>query len=438
MTHSMRQFWCFLAACIVGVGLSAQSGLSQAVSLAGATAYQGRVDDMSDVTLRLACTEKRCSGELIYLRSQDVFKLEGTRRGEQLDLKEYDRTGTWTGDLTGTLKGSELRLDWTNLDGTVGSAIRLETVNRLPDFPTFCGDNKWINAYDGELNGVPARLILQRVDNHRLLGNFHFSDERLPWQVRGTLENEQTIRLDLLDEQSGRSQGTIRGVFKLAQPLTLTYYDPKNVQEFATFRLVESLPVSCLEYADFYTSYDFLYPKTTSAIFNEWMVLLTQDWITDCRKQVQAMRKQSPTPALRASQRAYTWSDVTTLNDQFISGLLTHQATWSDRVATRSFNYDLQNGERLELEGLFKKGFDYQLFIKKFIADEIIKTPFYKSNAAFREWVKNQPFVHFTIELDGLALYTDYHAVYGRQRVLIPFKKIKKNVRKNAPIRALY
>ena len=256
--------------------------------------------------------------------------------------------------------------------------------------------------------------------------------------ISGTLSIDKNLVLEFFDEKTSTIIGAMRGVYKPNKQISVRYYDDQNKQQFVAFQLQKSLGVTCLEYADYYTNYDFLFPKSSHAIFNEVMVLLTKDWIEDCRVNVQKIRKKGTKPELRASQRAYSWTDVALLTDDFVSGMLTYHTTWVNGKATKTFNYDLKNGEVVELAALFKKGFNYQLFIKKQVAEEIIKLAIYKRDEDFRNWIKNQTFTNFTLGKDGISFYSDFHIIYGRQRIMIPYKKIKSNIRKNASVRQLF
>ena len=121
-----------------------------------------------------------------------------------------------------------------------------------------------------------------------------------------------------------------------------------------------------------------------------------------------------------------------------MSGVLTYHTTWANGEDTKTFNYDLANGEIIELATLFKKGFKYQQFIKKQAAAEIIKLPIYKQDEGFRNWIKNQTFTYFTLGKEGISFYSDFHIIYDRQRIMIPYKKLKSNIRKNASVRQLF
>ena len=400
--------------------------------------YKGRVDDINDVTLSLNCENGNCVGEFTYVRSREQFTVLGKRKNNELQLQEFNKEDNCTGYLNGKVEGKIITLDWENKAGTIGNSIQLKEVARKPDFPTFCGDNKWINAYSGNMNGEPIELILQRVENNRILGTAYYPSQKKKVVVEGDLSQSNNLHLTLIKEQTGEHIGSLRGVYKHKRSLNLSFYNQQQKQKFIALTFDKGLAINCLEYADHYTNYDFLFPKSDNAIFNEIMVLLTNDWISDCRKNAQTIRKKTPNAKVRASQRAYSWTDIALFTDDFISGMLTYHATWIEGEETKTFNYDFKNGEPIELEDIFKKGFDYQTFVKKMAREEIIKNPIYKNNKGFRNWIKDQEFSFFTLEKDGISFYTDFHIIYDRQRILIPYKKLKGNIRKNASVRQLF
>jgi hypothetical protein len=423
---------------IPSFALTAQSVIQTSAIQKGIKHYKGRIDDISDVAISISCKGKTCEGALIYVRSRDQFKLRGVREGNQLQLKEFNQKGKCTGYLSGSVAGKHLNLEWKNETGTIGNTLHLKEVARMPDFPTYCGDNKWINAYTGKIKGEEVSIILQRVDNNRILGQAYFRDKRQTILLRGNLLKNDNLHLQFIDENSSEQIGTIRGIYKNKQNLNLSFYNNQNNQSFLTLNLEKHLAVSCLEYADFYTNYDFIFPKSDRAVFNELMVVLTQDWLSDCRKNAQSVRKRVANPQSRSSQRAYSWTEIELLTNDFISGLLTYHSTWSNQQKTKTFNYDLQSNQPVQLDDIFKKGFDYKAFVKKYANETILKSALYKNDHQFRNWIINQDFPFFTIDHDGISFYTDFHIVYDRQRILIPYKKLKGNIRKKSIVRKLF
>jgi len=271
--------------------VAAQTIVKTALQQAQTKYYKGRIDDISDITMSLTCEGKNCEGNLTYIRSKDEFKLQGTLQDNRLQLQEFNQANKCTGYLSGKKEGTGIQLAWKNKEGTIGNAIKLKEVARRPDFPTFCGDNKWINAYSGRIKGKEVDLILHRVDNNRILGTAYYLDKKQKVLIDGNLSDNNNLHLKFISARTGEEIGSLRGVYKDKQNLSASFYNEQQMQSFVSFRLSKSLAVSCLEYADYYTNYDFLFPKSGNAVFNEVMVLLTTDWINDCRKNAQRIRK---------------------------------------------------------------------------------------------------------------------------------------------------
>ena len=120
--------------------------------------------------------------------------------------------------------------------------------------------------------------------------------------IDGSLAENDNLQLNFLEEHSIEPLGSLRGIYKHQQNISATFYNNQNIQHFVSFNLEKSLAVSCLEYADYYTNYDFIFPKSDNAIFNEIMILLTKEWINDCRRNSQNIRKKNADIKSRASQ----------------------------------------------------------------------------------------------------------------------------------------
>ena len=433
----MYRTYKFIAGVLVLL-MSASFSMAQLIPSQSTTShYKGRIDDINDIAVALTCEGKNCWGELTYLRSKDQFRLQGTRTDELLELKEFNSNDQCTGYLNGKITGNTIDLKWKNTAETIGHSIHLEASNQKAEFPTFCGDNKWIRSYDGMIQGEAAEMILQRVDNNRILGQIFYKKSKQKLAIKGELTESDNLHLRLISEETQEEIGVLRAIYKGDEELKVSFYNAQNSQSFATFKLQKSLNISCLEYADYYTSYDFLFPKSQSAIFNEIMVLLTKDWVGECRNHTRQMRKKAMSASLRASQRAYSWTDVEMLNKEFISGMLTYHNTWSGTEKTKTFNYNFKTSNRIELADIFKRKFDYNSFIKKYIQEAIKYNPLYKNDPDFRKWILQKDFPFFMLGQEGIYFYTNFHIVYGRQKVLIPYKKLKSNIKKNAPIKSL-
>lgn len=429
--------WCLLTLLSIDSVMGQQQFLSTPVSSKGLSQYEGRIDDINEVKIILTCSNNKCNGELVYLRSGDRFRLSGQQENNRLTLEEYDTNNQLTGYISGKFIGNAIDATWENANQTIGSKLYLTNMQDTQRDINNCGTNKWIQAYRGVIGDKEVEMILHKTDNHRVLGNVYYVKEKRSFAIRGILESNSTLNLNVVDAKKHRTIGSIRAIYRNGQELSASFYDTRNAQSFASFELLETLEVNCLEYADYYSSYDFLYPQSNDPLFNQIMTFLTKDWVADCKKQTKAIRKEQAVPVLRASQRGYSWTEVTLYKKDFISGLLTYNTTWNGKKSTKAFNYDFENKASIELEDVFKGGFDYKKFIKKYIKAELQKDATYKNDVSYQAWLDQQNFTLFTVGQDGMHFFTDFHGVYGRQSVVIPYKKLKSNIKRQAAIKRL-
>ena len=400
--------------------------------------YEGRIDDLNDVKINLNCHKGECLGELVYLRSGDRFNLRGQQEDNQVVLEEYDQHQQLSGILTGEFIGNALIVSWENIEQTIGSNIYLKEVTSLENKLSNCGDNKWIQSYKGEIDRREVEMVLQKTASNRIEGTAYFVKDKKSCIIRGEVTGNNNLHLNLFDVMNQRALGSIRAIYRNSEALSASFYDANNAQSSASFELVHNIGINCLEYADYYSNYDFLYPYSEDPMFNHIMSFLTKDWIADCKNKADLIRQERATPPLRASQRGYTWSEINFYSNDFISGLLTHDNTWEGKKSTKAFNYDFANRASIELEDIFKAGFDYSAFIKKYIQEESTDKVAYKSDVSFQAWLNQQNFELFTVGREGLYFFSNFHIVYGRQSVLIPYKKIKSNIKKKSSIQRLF
>jgi len=400
--------------------------------------YAGRIDDLNDVKINLNCYKGECSGELVYLRSGDRFNLRGKQKQNEVALEEYDQHQQLSGLLNGKFIGNALIVSWENIGQTIGSNIYLKEVTSIQNKLSNCADNKWIQSYKGKIGRHDMEMVLQKTASNRIEGSAYFIKDKTPCIIRGEVTGNNNLHLNLFDKKNHTPLGSIRAIYRNSGALSASFYDPNNAQSAASFELIHNIGINCMEYADYYSNYDFLYPYSDDPLFNHIMNFLTKDWIAECKNKANLIRQERATPPLRASQRGYTWTEVDFYSNDFISGLLTHDNTWDGKKSTKAFNYDFANRASIELEDIFKAGFDYSAFIQKYIQESFKDNVDYQSDISFQAWLNQQNFELFTVGREGLHFFSNFHIVYGRQSVLIPYKKIKSDIKKKSTIRRLF
>lgn len=392
--------------------------------------YKGRIDGLTEVTITLAYDGKSCKGLLTYLKSRDQLRLDGELNGKELRLLEVDQNAAVTGQLEGYLEGENIHLNWSNADNSVGSSISLTRVSKETLSPTPCGNNQWVRVFKATLFRNNIELVLQKDNHSELKGIAYFEKENKSYNLSGNLFETDKLKLKIKDNKN-KLIGTLEGILENENSISANFFNADGLRSPTTFISSESLKMDCLAYADYVSSYDITFPKTTNHSFNRWMGQLTTRWMESCKKHAfEAKPVKARQPAQRASVRASAWSDIAFYDERIISGFMTFESTWSKGLAVQSFNYDLENNREVLLDDLFKKGFDTQEIVAGYLHEEIENHVFY-NDYNFRKWLSRQDFPYFVIHKDGLAFCTAFDPIYGRQEIKISFEKLKPYLKEN-------
>ncbi|MEO1513625.1 MAG: hypothetical protein AAFV95_01390 [Bacteroidota bacterium] len=443
----MRLQLCHLFFLLAPLLLSAQSSaeeqavqalFEQPAAIEWIQHYKGRIDDVNDIAVTLGFDGKNCKGHMLYLRSKERFELEGTLQNKILLLTE--KSGSLvSGHIQAEVLPEGIVGEWHNTDQSIGGQFHLNAVKKPVEFPSYCGDNKWIHFYKGVIVPYESNLLLQKESDNQLRGILFIQRENKSYNLSGQADAYGYFKLAIKDIEE-QFRGYLVGKFQKDQLSELKFVTTGGYQKDAVFRLEEALPVACVEFADFISSYDITYPKTQHVPFNRWMEALTDQWVDKCRnysKEVRALNDKN-TADLRASVRSFAWSDLDFYSAQLISGLLTMNNSWSTQVQTRTINFDFVEGKEILLKDLFREGFNHRTFIDFHLRKQVKNLPLYKQSDTYRKWVAQLEFPHFTIRQDGLCFSSDFNAIYGQQRVLISYEALRPYLRKENPVAYLY
>ena len=393
--------------------------------------YKGRIDDLNDISISLAFDGQSCKGFLTYLRSRERFQLDGTLTGDnQLRAKELDKAGLISGYFNGEIKEGLLKADWNNYNNSIGGNVTLQEVEQEPRLPSYCGDDKWIRQYEGLMKDQAFTLILQKTNNDLIKGVAY--TQAGSYNITGSINENRQLHLDLKDTQN-KSIGSLQGDHTNDYHLRASFVNAKGETSALTFRMLQQLDMGCIEYADYITSYDITYPKTKNAGFNQWMDKQAMNWVVTCRNRVQKVKTSnlSKKPYLRATERAYAWTDIVYLSEDLLSGYVNFSNTWSSKDRTQMINFDLNRGKSLTTEDILKGS--YKKFIRNQIKKEFKQSRYYDL-PDFRKWIMKEGYTLFSIRQEGLYFSTKFNTVYGQQHVLIPFGKMKPYLRKNTVV----
>ena len=387
--------------------------------------YKGRFNDMNDVVITLAGDGKNVKGEMEYLRSKITFFLVGEVKKNKLVLQEYDSEGLVTGYLKGEYTEWGIRGQWQNVENNIGAMLRLEEVKSRVEVPSYCGDNKWIRTYNGNVGKDKAKMILQKNGAGKVMGTFIFSDKTNTRKIKGYSDTFDNYYLTIKDEMN-RPQGKIEGSFDGKNKFNVNYVKTNGKEITCTFHPVEDLSVGCQEYADYATSYDILYPKTRNESFNKWIEKIMLAWNGQSKKytnEIVTMR-QIPVPTMRQMLRSHAWTDIDVYNGALISGQIHFSNSWTKNTTSQNLNFNLKTGKEILAKEIFKHDFDHVAYAKKYMKNRMLQHA-YAKDMKFIEWLNTQKFEAFNFRSEGIYFATDFHPLYGRQSVTIPYKKLE-------------
>jgi hypothetical protein len=397
--------------------------------------FRGRMNDVNDIVIALGANGKQYKGIMKYLRSNEELMVEGIVNGQELRLAEMDSIGKITGFILGTIDDFDgITAEWYNHDRSIGGDLQLIPYAQEPRYPTYCGDNKWIRTYDGRIGEETVDFIIKRGTGFRVDGLAYFKSQNKTYHVAGELTNyNRDIKLHFQDNE-WQSLGTLEGKvdFKTDNiTCSFTYNDGKLSEGALTKSQV--IDVGCIEYADFISTMEIIYPKTRNFKFNDALNTYIQDWLKTSREYTNQYKAQMKVlkPNMRASLRSYLWCDIDYFSNTLISGKVIHTNTWENGYTSYTFNFDFENNKMVALSEIFKSGSGYETFIRKYIEEAMKKRPF-SDDVIFQKWIEKAKFDYFTIRKEGINFISDYNAIYGEQHCTIPYEVLKPYLNKDS------
>ncbi len=400
--------------------------------------YKGRLDDMSDVSLTLSNNAGNCTGQITYLRSKETFRLEGTLKKDTLFLNELDTKSAVSGHILGFLKKNKMVATWRNFDERIGGLVlKLSEIDKEILEPSFCGNDKWIQYYRGIIDNDEVDILLQKNSDNEVRGTAYAHKEKITYALKGVWEETaNTLEVTFKNPEINRKTGVFKGKFRENEEIIGNFINyPKGAKVFATFTKDDGLSVGCMDFVDYTTIYDVLYPKTKSEEFNIWIEKMVYDWVNRIKETVQQAKGTSTenTPNFRAIARAYTTSTVEFYSQDLISGYLIFNNSWENAPQEQAINYDFTTKKELLLADIFKQGYDYQSFIKDYTAKEVLKNPLY-NQGDFKVWIESVGFSNFSVLREGLKLSTPTNGIFGRQSIIIPYLQLRPNLKQQGSI----
>jgi hypothetical protein len=431
--HLYKTLMIYVFLCICNSMLIAQNALPK-IANEQTKFYQAKINDINDLAVTLTFNGSKCIGLAQYVRSKESFRLNGTLQNGKIRLTEIDRKGAVSGSWFGEQKDKNFNITWLNHNNTIGNTITLtETTQQLTE-PTNCAANKWIHRYEGSIALDNFEMIIQRIEKNQIVGIAYFNKKAL--SIKGDIIEDVLWELTLTDE-NGNQFGKLRGSkpFNEEWRMMLSRSDT-DTRLSAILKLKDNISVECIEYADYFISYDAIFPilESKQAVNTTWHQPV-EDWLRECRTESEKLKQKyhQPTPTDRCAARGSAWCEIDWWDEAIWSARFTTNQTWSP-AKTIPINVDLTKDEAITLSQIFKKDEEMQILLRKHVGIAL-NGAWKDKEKTFKTWILQQDFSKiFNIRRGGLTFSTPFHATYGQQHIEIPYPQLKHFIKKDSPI----
>lgn len=396
------------------------------------------MDELHPVKVKLGYNGVYCRGIAKYGSAGLELKWEGLIEEGELRAHEVDSLDGHCGLIQGKFIDSLLLVTWQNMNRTIGTRINLTLCEEHSQLLTDNYPDLWLRNYTGMVANTPVNILLQKNASDRLRGVFYFSLKDTSWASTGNAIATDQYLLRPNDHNNIFLRDSILIDSFIAKQGKIHWKDTTGVISNGELKLKAAYPMATYLYMDYFSNFAFIYPELKSAAFNNWFGQLISDWQRDCTQEAAAFSEVHPLPMpeLRASVRAYGWSDTELITKRIISGQVNYTCTWSTGEYSRAFNFDLKKGREINIEDIFKPEFNYKLFIDAFIRRNFTQHPLY-DDPDFRAWLDQEDFRIFTIRGDGITFSTKFNIIYGRVHITIPFKELDPYITKSSAVRTV-
>ncbi|NOT38264.1 MAG: hypothetical protein HOP11_12900 [Saprospiraceae bacterium] len=164
------------------------------------------------------------------------------------------------------------------------------------------------------------------------------------------------------------------------------------------------------------------YPLIQHKEYLKWQQDYTQQWLLD-HNSINIAEWDS----LRSVNLQF---EISGINSQFVSGNYYWTEPGFKKLVNYPFNYNLKSGSIIQLVDLFEKNSDYKSYInsqvdstKKQIANS------YSSNIS--NFIQKDAFSYWNLLPTGICFFSEFSPIYGRYKILIPYKNLEPYLKKS-------
>lgn len=392
--------------------------------------YQGTLNNIHEMQLILGFNGSVCRGMYFYPSSGIGFMLEGQETSTGLELMEVDQDENISAYIV--LKNDEgiLQGSWNHVEQDISISINLQEVKQLTEVISPCAENSWQRIYKGTLDDSKLSVNLQKESNVQAL-EVLLEIDGIPFRFNADCRTPECYNFIFDFSELSSLYNSLAFVLQDREVLNISAAHKDGTLSQVALNLDQEMEFECLNFVDYTTRFDLIYPILRNKAFDTWIDYRVNDWKNRINGEIKNLKIENPgeVPTDRFIFEAIGWVDIVYFSDKIVSGTLTFQKNWSSESERISFNYVINKKKHLSVSDLFDSKFDYDDYFTKFVKDQKENyVPF--KEPILKNWIADQDFSHLNLTDEGIVLSTDFHTVFGSQKIVLPYTDVEKHLKK--------
>jgi len=428
--HSIRTYFVLLFCCVLTCCLAQTNTLladletdhpGQEILL-----YEGLIDTYHPFTLAITFDGKDCSGYYKFASSDIHFMLEGDITADSsLSMIELDANDQVSGYLNGKFSDHSMKLIWNDVKKLSEHELKLTKVDSF--------SKKQYVAQEESLVKIVAKSYGKRIDLWQDVQEkkINIVGENFPYFSFDYRCNSDCSKIESKTLRKESKYRTFQMVPFNEEKETITFYKKDGTKYLFVGKREETIYMKHKTFADYRVMIDLSYPVTQSFKFNQWIESnineVQQTLLDEIKGNIS--NDQGDIPSERYQYEAYSWYDIDHISSDIISGTITHTKSWKSDTEKIAFIFDNKEQKMLDLQDVFKSGFDHQTFIKDFLEKQKMNMSAGTPDGPKLTWINGDNFDNISVNEMGLICNSDYSVIFGDNKFIIPFETIKKHLK---------
>lgn len=394
--------------------------------------FEGLLDTYHPIKMTLAFDGNDCSGYYTLESSEKTFVLEGDIESDTiLTMIELDDNDQISGYLSGTISDNNVELIWKDVKKLTEHELTLSKVDSFT--------NKQYIPQEKSLVKIVGKSYGKRIDMWQNVKEqtINIVGDNFPYFNFKYRCNEDCTKIESTSLREGSQYRVVQMVPFNEEKETITFYKKDGTKYLFVGKREETIYMKHKTLADYRVMIDLSYPVTRSFKFNQWIESninkVQQNLVEEINGNL--LNDQGDIPEERYQYEAYSWYDIDYISADVISGTITHTKSWKSSTEKIAFIFDNKEKKMLDLQDLFKSGFDHKTFMQSFLAEQKSNMSAGTQDGPKLKWINGDNFDNISVNEMGLICNSDYSVIFGDSKFTIPFESIKKHI-KNKSIKS--